>query len=445
MKRAALFALLLLALVTTALADDAPRARVRVRIEPAGPVAVGETVRLVVDALVTTWLAAGLELPALRIPGAVVTESDEHAPHLTETIDGATWFGVSRVYLVTPTAPGELAVPAIPLSVHPGGAPAALAIATAPLTLTVTAPVRPPGAEHALAASKLTLTQHLDRTLDGLRVGDSLTRTVAITADGARGMFLPPTTFAPIAGLAVYPSEPHVDDVTDRQGEFMGGRRIDAATYVVQAAGTHTLPAVRVAWWDTKARKLQTATVPAITFDAAANPAAKPELALPADEAAEDLARFGRPTLVALALLAIGVATWLVVPRIGAARRRLVTARAERRRREEASEPWAFARVTDGLRANDPTAVYPAVVRWLARMAPDGPPITLDTLGARSDDPVLGRQLATLAAALYTDDARAPHWTAGDLEHRLTDARHRLRRNHDTDAAAPALPPLNPV
>lgn len=431
----------------TTAADDAPRTLVRARIEPSGPIAVGTTVKIVVDALVTTWLTEGLVLPTLDVPNAVVAPSDEQAAKLTETIEGAPWFGVSRVYLLTPTAAGTLTIPPIPLTLHVGTAPSPVDASTTALTVTVTAPPRPPGAEHALATRKLVLTQHLDRKLTGLRVGDSIERTISLTADGVRGMFLPPTVFGAVDGLAVYPADPHVDDVTDERGAFSGGRRIDAATYVVQTPGRHTLPAVTVRWWNTATQSLQTATAAAIDLDAAANPAARPELALPADEDATFVGRAWRaarnPILMAAGICVAAALTWLLASTLATLRRRVTAARAERRRRWDASEACAFERVTDAIDHGDPAAIYPALLHWLDRIEPHDPPVTMATLGARADDPDLGRSLETLGAAVY-GDASSGRWKADDLSRRLTEARAHLR-HADRIAHQPApLPPLNP-
>ena len=226
---------IVLACAVAAAADDPPP-MIRARIDPAGPIVMGQTVRLVVDVLTTEFFTGAPEFPSIDLPNAVATLSDEAAVKLTERIDGAEWFGLSRAYLVTPTAGGTIAIPSIEVVVHPGPAGAPVTLKSPPLSLVVSEAPRPPGAEHAVGTSRLEVTQALDRKLDGIRVGDSLTRTVTISADGARAMFLPPPTFPAAKGLAVYPANPVVEDVKSDRGVFTGGRRIDAATYVVQAA-----------------------------------------------------------------------------------------------------------------------------------------------------------------------------------------------------------------
>ena len=99
MRRAFVLALGLASAVVVR-ADDT-QVRVRVRLDPAGPVVTGQAVRLVVDVLVTTWLTGQPELPPLDVPGAVVAPSSEQTVNLTQQIDGTTWFGVSQNWLST--------------------------------------------------------------------------------------------------------------------------------------------------------------------------------------------------------------------------------------------------------------------------------------------------------------------------------------------------------
>src|SRR5262249_618824 len=153
---------------------------------------------LVVDVLVTTWFMAAPEFPSIDIPGAMVTLSDQEAPHLSETIDNEKWFGISRIYRITPLQGGTLDIPAIAIVLHPGQPTAPITVQTRPLKLTIKETPRPSGAEHLIATTRLQLTQRLDRKLADLKTGDAFTRSVEVTADGTAAMFLPQTTFQPI-------------------------------------------------------------------------------------------------------------------------------------------------------------------------------------------------------------------------------------------------------
>lgn len=429
-------ALALVICCALARADDAPRTLIRARLDPAGPVVTEQTVRLAVDVLVTTFFTQAPVFPPLEIAGAVVTLSDESAAKLTERIDGIEWFGLSRSYLVTPTSGGTLAIPPIDVTLHPGPGGEAVTVTTPPLSLVVQATKRPPGAEHAVGTSRLELAQALDRAVEGIRTGDAITRTITVSADGVRAMFLPPTAFPPVKGLAVYPAEPVVEDVTtDRQG-FTGGRRVDAATYVVQEAGRYELPAASIQWWDTRADQLRTATVPAVAFTASVNPDHRPELALPAEEIAsrrgQQIVRTG--LLIGTALI-VGLCVWVVVPYVRRGAQSVTERRAERRKRYEASEEWAFARLREAAPSGDAPAVYAAFVCWSQRFRPGG---TIADLCRTAVEPDLAKQCDALQEHLF--GAGGP-WSGPAL---VADVQRVRARTKPGVAHDVGLGPLNP-
>jgi hypothetical protein len=329
----------------------------------------GQPVKLVVDAITTTWFTAAPVFPPVDIPGAVVTPPGDNATNLNEDIRGERWFGVSRTYIVTPQAGGELAIPPIALQLHVGQVDKPVQAKTPALKLSVKQVQRPAGAENALASSRLVLAQSLDRALDGLKQGDAFTRTLTVSAAGVPGMLLPPTTFAPVAGLAVYPKAPRVQDKSKEREGFVGSTRIDAATYVLQQPGHFELPGVSIAWWDTSANQMRTASVPPLAFDVGANPAYKPEFAIPAEASAPQAGTVAHIDLHRVAAWAAGLALaaligWLLLPRLipwarlyGASLRSWQQAR-------QSSEASLYARLGQSIRhgrGGVPAALY----RWL--------------------------------------------------------------------------------
>lgn len=444
-----LLAILFLLWTTIAVAQDAPRTLVRTHLEPPGPVVTGQQVRLVVDVLVTTWFTDAPAFPQIDVPGAVVSLSDEQPPHLTEQINGETWSGLSRVYLITPLQGGDLAVPAFEIVLHPGQAAGPVTVTTSPINIAVKATERPRGAENTIATTRLQVTQRLDRKLDGLRVGDAFTRTVEISADGVQAMLLPPTQFQSVKGLALYPQAPQVDNVTkDRQG-FVGGRRVDSATYVVQEPGSYELPAVHVQWWDVQAGKLRDSEVPALKFQAVANPDYKPELALPSEPADRGDAIVSRIDWRAMSfwILALGIAAlaaWLIVPRARQAWRALVERRAAQQRAYEATEEWAFKRFEYAAHRGDAAAVYEALLRWLERFRPNGTCLTVDAFCAAAGDTRLAKEIRGLEVTLY-GSSPAGRWTASALLDAVRKARHLLFASGHARDGRGALAPLNPA
>jgi hypothetical protein len=433
---------LAVAVAAPAFAADV-RYTARARLDPAGPVMPGQPVKLVVDALTTTWFTAAPVFPTIDVPGAIASPPGDDATNLNEDIGGVRWFGVSRTYIVTPQAGGELAIAPIVLVLHVGQVDKPVQAKTPALKLAVKVVERPPGAENALATSRLQLVQKLDRALAGLKQGDAFTRTLTVSADGVQGMLLPPAAFPPVDGLAVYPKAPIVQDLRKEKEGFLGSTRTDAATYVLQRAGHYELPGVRIAWWDTKADQLRTAEVAPLAFDVAANPAYTPEIGIPAEASQAAPARvthldLHRIAAVAAAVALLALVAWLLLPRLRRAWRAGVARARARRRRWRDSEARMYALALRATRG-DGTGVAPALYRWLDRLPPSGVPATLgDRLPGGGDD-----DLQRWMAHRYGGAGAAP--AAPAVRRALTRLREAIRRGAGTRDQTPgSLVPLNP-
>jgi len=346
----------------------------RAHLEPAGLVVVGQPVKLVVDVLVTTWFTDAPEFPVFDLPGALVVRSDEQAPHLTEQIDGVTWFGLTQTYIVTPMEPHEFAIPRLQIVLHPGMAPGPVKVWSPARKFTAQVPAGAEGVAVFLSTSRLDMVQRFDHKLAGLHVGDAFTRTITSTAKGTQAMFLPPIHFAEVEGLAVYSNAPRVENISRDRVGFIGGRRVDSATYVVQKPEHYELPAVTVQWWDLRLGKLREHTVPPVAFDAGPNPDYRPEIAPPAELAesagprasGEDRRRWA---VAGGGVLAGAIVIWLLWPRFRRYGTALVSRRAERRRRYEASEAAAFALLEAAVVHGDDVGTVRWLYEWLDRSA----------------------------------------------------------------------------
>ena len=102
------------------------------------------------------------------------------------------------------------------------------------------------------------------------KVGSVFRRTISQRADQVLGMALPPVPRTAPAGIHVYPSDPIVKDDTER-GAFQG-TRTETLTYLMEKAGTYSLPAIKFVWWNPKSETLQSHELPAATFDVAPAP-----------------------------------------------------------------------------------------------------------------------------------------------------------------------------
>ncbi|MNZ36148.1 hypothetical protein D3C78_535610 [compost metagenome] len=318
MRYLALLALLVLSLAAAA----EPEVRVRTSLVPADPVMVGGTVQLQVDLLVDTWFSTPPQLPKLALDGAVVSEPSSEATHLTERIDGKTFFGLRFDYRISPQRAQRFDIPALSIQVQPGQATAPMTVSSQPQSFEARQPSGPQG-EHAFVAQKLEFSQELVRSHDPLRVGDSVTRRLSVRAEGAQAMLIPPPEFVEVKGLKRYVQTPSVKPLDDGRGTVTGGSRDDAVTYVVGEGGRFRLPAVELNWWDVGAGQARIAKVPELTFEVAAGASYQAPFSI-----SDDLRALGRRAqvhiaghwlLLACVLLAGGAAFYLGRPWISSA------------------------------------------------------------------------------------------------------------------------------
>jgi hypothetical protein len=438
--RAVLSALLLwLAFCAAAVAVDTPRVMVKAQLDPPGPAVAGQQVRLVVTVLTTTWFLRAPEFPELTAPNAVIALPDEEPDNLNQTIDGQPWFGLSRAYLVTPSGAGDVALPPFAVTLWPGQASGAMKVTTQAMTLAVKLVPRPAGAQNQLASSSVQISQHLDRKLDGLKVGDALTRTIEVTAANVQGMFIPPTEFTPISGLAVYPESGKVDNIIKDRIGFVGSRRSDAATYVIQRAGDYELPAVTIAWWNTSSGSSERAEIPALRFSAAANPNYKPAFALPAEEARA--AKQINWYYIAALGAGIGTAVWLLYVLFRALPpvwQRVQAWRVQRMRRYAASERAAFSQLEQALQVGNAGATYRALLNWAEH--PQRPTSLRGLTALCAGHAALKIQVDALRACAF--GGATADWQAQALQHEVRSLRALQLARAESDTA---LPPLNPA
>ncbi|WP_082121099.1 BatD family protein [Dyella japonica] len=422
-------------------APTAPPMRVRAHQEPAGTLMQGETARIVVDVLTSDFFIDAPVLPELHVDGAYLSLSAETPGHLVETVDGQTWSGVSRTYLITPLMSGTMAIPSFEITAHLGAQHTPVTVQTQPLSLQVQALVLPQGVTEALIARSLKITQTITPDDGGLHVGDTLTRRIEIAAEGAPAMMLPPSRFAPVDGLTLYPASPVVRDAVDNHGGFVGGTRVDTASYVIDHRGRYTLPPISVRWMDIRTRQWRESSVPAVHFHAWWGAPNKPRFALPQRGFMPRLLGwFSSDAGLALVMLAVlaGLA-WYFRAWCTRQWRRWMDWRYRWRHREAV----AFRAVRRRHSETSAAALAQTIDAWVRRVADDGAPDSIGGWMARYGDAALSDQWNALQDSLY--GANGSSWSAKALVDGLADARSQWKRSRWRWRQPPALPPLNPA
>jgi hypothetical protein len=121
-----------------------------------------------------------------------------------------------------------------------------------------------------LPARSLTLEENWNPEPGNSQVGDSLTRTLILKAEGQAGSQLPPLPATEVAGLRRYPDQPQLNNLASERGLI--GTREEREALVPNRAGTIELPAVEVTWWNTREDHLEHTSLAARTLQISNNP-----------------------------------------------------------------------------------------------------------------------------------------------------------------------------
>jgi len=110
-----------------------------------------------------------------------------------------------------------------------------------------------------LPATNLQLSSSWPKANPEFRVGEPVTRTLAIMADGITSAQLPEIHSEAPAGFKQYPDQPMLQDRKDTDG--VTGIRQEKIALVPTQPGTHILPAIKISWWNTKTNQKEVAHI----------------------------------------------------------------------------------------------------------------------------------------------------------------------------------------
>lgn len=304
------------------------------------------------------------------------------------------------------------------------------------------------------------------------RVGEPVTRTVAITAQGITGAQLPELKLdAP--GIKIYPDKPQVE--TRAEGDTLVAQKIVKAALVPTQTGEFTIPKVQVKWWNTEQHREETASLPArkvLVLPAAAGSTPVPQSQQPQIQAqSQPPATVGSsaseitppvgaaiagesdssplqalagltgsqgywPWVSALLALAWLLSTWLwwrarsrPVPVVGQAAS--VTSRQNPTKQLRAVE--------SACRANDPRAARLALLDWAEGRWPKHPPKRLEELARLLPSEVQG-PLRELDRSLYAGSDSS--WNGAETWSLLKLALNSGGSEKDSEYRSVPLPPL---
>ncbi len=223
------------------------------------------------------WVGIPLLGGSLEAPGVV----DAAVERLGEDRESeATRFGrryrvFERRYGIFPQKSGQITIPAVTFKgriAQSGGRLGGMdrffnrgrPVTLESEAITLQVRQRPAGFSGApfLPAGALTLEERWSE-VDEPRVGEPITRTVILEAQGLEGVQLPTLDLPLPDAFKAYADQPQV--ATREDGRWFHGRREQRVALVPSAPGEYTLPAVTLPWWDTVQDRQRMARLPART------------------------------------------------------------------------------------------------------------------------------------------------------------------------------------
>ncbi len=246
------------------------------------PLVPKQTVLLNVDAMVTTWFTAPPVYPQWQMPGAVIIDSAAQNLALQQRIKGKTYAGVRREFLLIPQKTGTLRLPRSEIILTPALSDDKRSVVVSAAPFEVKMPAGAGDLTSFLPASRLTLKETFEPvSLEGLKVGDAVTRKVTVEVDGTLASFIPAIDAGTLPeGMELYTDNPQVVAVTSDRGDFIGGKRIETFSYLAYDEGSYTLPGIKLRWWNTEKDRFESAQLAPVTIPIAAAPDAGAEAEL---------------------------------------------------------------------------------------------------------------------------------------------------------------------
>ncbi|MCW9025188.1 MAG: BatD family protein [Gammaproteobacteria bacterium] len=313
-----------------------------------------------------------------------------------------------------------------------------------------------------LPSTSVKLTEYWPDSIE-FKVGDPITRTLVLAAEGLTAAQLPEFGTSKIQGLKQYPDQAKLEDSKTDQG--ISGQREEKIAYIPTQAGEYTLPAIEIPWWNTQSSKIELTRIPARTIQVTgvvtSSPHAQTDRTIPSQkdnqpvshtennstESTLDTTTHSMDSLIDSSssgfwfwLSLFLAAGWLST--IGFWWYKKPGARVSNTNEQhELSLKQATKNIKQACSNNDPQAVKTALLDWARLQFPEQAVTSLGTL-ARLVNKELQQELQALNTLLYSSaDPGQYNWNGANLWQQFNQS---LKGNAPSriDVAKPALEPL---
>ena len=331
---------------------------------------IGQPVQMTVSVYTSTWFTAGVDVGNIHVDGALTVYF--RSVSNSKQFGGKPFSGVDLIYSLFPTKAGEIIVPPISITVETpkeGGFQGIKHIIETK-EKRLTAKDVPLGYDpnNWLVSSSLDVTQKWSTSLNGIKVGDVLQRTITRRGAGTLSEFIPAIYWDSVPGISIYPKRPIMQ--TDKSRMGVSAFRSETANYLFEHEGQVVIPRMEFLYWNIGTRKFYKKVIDSVVVHVAHNPDLKVLTSIKKQLAAETTAEKSeeKPNLIlgltpkafAEALIVLGFAVFLLYKLV----KWLITYFKRKRAAYHQSEPYAFNKMVKTLRRKDARAFLNACKIW---------------------------------------------------------------------------------
>ncbi len=281
-------------------------------------------------------------------------------------------------------------------------------------------------------------------TENKLNTGQPLTLKITMHAEGIIAEQLPDLKKMQFPGFQVYPDKAELDTTTN--GQTLLATRTESIALIPQNSGEITIPAYKIAWWNTNTNTQEYAEIPSKTFtiigDTTMTMNAPPQTMPQSDQVnnkAEPIdSNIGEKNKLWIGIAALFMVLWLITLILYWHKRQTKPGKNDKEKQPTTKALWQACKKAC-QQANSQTAkttlLEAAKAQW-----PNENIRHLHDISTLLTDPELQSAIRTLEQALYTDNTA--HWD-GSLLWKLL-AANLTKKNRNKDKQTTSLPPMYP-
>ncbi len=237
----------------------------------AAQVSVNQQVILNIEVATPRWFTGGTRIGVIDVANLIAKQRNQLATNFTDRKGDQTWSRQRWEVTLYPQASGRFVIPPVPVWVKvsaPDGSNVAGTLYTPPLRFDATLPTGLVSDQTPwFVASNVEVEQRWHTSQEQLKVGDTITRTVTVSAQDSLSVLLPNL----LSGQSTqqyhtYP-QPHQLSDTQTRGDYQS-TRTEQSVYVIQQGGNVTFPDIEFQWWNSKRNQLETVVVQGQRFHA---------------------------------------------------------------------------------------------------------------------------------------------------------------------------------